>query len=104
MPLSFFVVVSLLHATNISCSRIARFDTVYFTVHYLHCPHLCSPLIYTVAIIPLRLPTWELAPLPQSYIYSLTIRKMQFLGQYRAIVVFIALSALASAFYFSLWS
>ncbi|KAF9214850.1 hypothetical protein BGZ59_002840 [Podila verticillata] len=29
---------------------------------------------------------------------------MQFLGQYRAIVVFIALSALASAFYFSLWS
>ncbi|KAF9379486.1 hypothetical protein CPB97_008934 [Podila verticillata] len=29
---------------------------------------------------------------------------MQFLGQCRAIVVFIALSALASAFYFSLWS
>ncbi|KAF9337058.1 hypothetical protein BG006_006382 [Podila minutissima] len=29
---------------------------------------------------------------------------MQFLGQYRAIVVFVALSTLASAFYFTLWS
>lgn len=71
----FFVVISLLHATNISRSRIARFGTVYFTVHYLHCLHLCSPLIHTVAVIPLRLRTRELAPLSQSHLHSLTTRK-----------------------------